>query len=162
MAAEDGKFPDDVVDYLKLHHIITLSTSSFTGMPHADTVAYCSDEYRVYFFGTEGSTLVRNVADSRYVSFTIDDYTRGWRKVRELQGVGRCQPVTDANEDRWAVWLASQKFGAGFSRPPATLYRVLPFELHFVDYNYAAVSAEGGPEVTDRVVALAGVPEGPS
>jgi hypothetical protein len=36
-------FPPDVMEYLQLHHIITLSTASFTVMPHANTVAYAND-----------------------------------------------------------------------------------------------------------------------
>jgi hypothetical protein len=29
-----GTMASDVVDYLALHHVVTVSTSSFTGMPH--------------------------------------------------------------------------------------------------------------------------------
>ena len=150
----EGGFPTDVVDYLGLHHIVTLSTSSFTGMPHADTVAYVADQWRIYFFGVDGSALVRNVKDSRYVSFTIDDYSTDWRKVRELQGVGRCQATADAEEERWAMWLSSQKFGALFVRPPGSLYRVVPMELHFVDYDYAKVTGQAGPQITERLLAI--------
>ena len=152
----EGGFPTDVVDYLGLHHIVTLSTSSFTGMPHADTVAYVTDQWRIYFFGVDGSALVRNVKDSRYVSFTIDDYSTDWRKVRELQGVGRCQATADAEEERWAMWLSSQKFGSRFVRPPGSLYRVVPMELHFVDYDYAKVTGHAGPQITERVLPIEG------
>jgi nitroimidazol reductase NimA-like FMN-containing flavoprotein (pyridoxamine 5'-phosphate oxidase superfamily) len=152
----EGGFPTDVVDYLGLHHIVTLSTSSFTGMPHADTVAYVADQWRIYFFGVDGSALVRNVNDSRYVSFTIDDYSTDWRKIRELQGVGRCQPTTDGEEERWAMWLSSQKFGARFVRPSGSLYRVVPMELHFVDYDYAKVTGHAGPQITERVLPIDG------
>jgi nitroimidazol reductase NimA-like FMN-containing flavoprotein (pyridoxamine 5'-phosphate oxidase superfamily) len=158
----EGGFPTDVVDYLGLHHIVTLSTSSFTGMPHADTVAYVTDQWRIYFFGVDGSALVRNVKDSRYVSFTIDDYTTDWRKVRELQGVGRCQATVDPEEERWAMWLSSQKFGTRFVRPPGALYRVVPMELHFVDYDYAKVTGHAGPEITERVLPIEGAPPLPT
>src|SRR5215510_7638419 len=91
--------PVEVVEYLRLHHVVTLSTSSFTGMPHADTVIYANDLRRIYFSSPEGSKLSRNIKDSHYVSFTIDDYTTDWRKVRELQGVGRCQTAMDGELD---------------------------------------------------------------
>jgi len=78
--------PGEVVDYLHRHHVITLSTSSFTGMPHADTVVYVNDSRTICFFVGEGTQMLRNIKDSRHVSFTIDDYTVDWRKVRELQG----------------------------------------------------------------------------
>lgn len=147
---ETRKFPTDVAEYLHLHHVITLGTSSFTGMPHADTVVYANDDWRLYFFGIEGSTIARNVKASRYIAFTIDDYTTDWRKVRELQGVGQCQPA-DADEEEWAAWLCSQKFGNAFSRPPGILYRVFPGEMHFVDYDYAVVTALSTPEITERM-----------
>lgn len=150
---EPRQFPVDVVEYLSLHHIVTLGTSSFTGMPHADTVIFANDEWRMYFFALEGSTLFRNIKASHYASFTIDDYTTDWRKVRELQGVGTCEPALA--EEEWAAWLASQKFGATFARPPGVLLRVLPMEMHFVDYDYASVNAQS-PQVTERMFQLDG------
>ena len=38
--------PPEVLDYLELHHIITLGTCSFTGMPHAATIAYAERNRR--------------------------------------------------------------------------------------------------------------------
>jgi hypothetical protein len=150
---EFKRFPVDVVEYLRLHHVVTLGTSSFTGMPHADTVIFTNDDWRIYFFAIEGSALLRNIEASHYASFTIDDYTTDWRKVRELQGVGRCDPANQ-EEDQWADWLASQKFGSTFSRPPGHLLRVAPLEMHFVDYDYATVTEQFSPQVTERVFAL--------
>ena len=152
---ETKQFPVDVVEYLKLHHVVTLGTSSFTGMPHADTVIFTNDEWRLYFFAVAGSTLQRNIHASHHASFTIDDYTTDWRKVRELQGVGRCDPA-NAEEDEWAGWLASQKFGATFARPPGVLLRVLPLEMHFVDYDYTTLNAQSAPHVTERVFDMEG------
>ena len=151
---EIKQFPVDVVEYLKLHHVVTLGTSSFTGMPHADTVIFTNDDWRMYFFAPDGSTLLRNVQASHYASFTIDDYTTDWRKVRELQGVGRCEPA-NAEEDQWVAWLASQKFG-DFARPAGVLLRILPLEMHFVDYNYATLNAQHSPQVTERIFDMEG------
>ena len=44
---EARQFPVDVVEYLRLHHVVTLKTWSFTGMPHADTVIFVNDEWRI-------------------------------------------------------------------------------------------------------------------
>src|SRR5271166_4048865 len=88
--------PGEVVEHLGRHHVITVSTSSFTGMPHADTVVYVNDANSIYFFAVDGTQMLRNIRDSGYVSFTVDDYTVDWRKVRELQGVGNCRPATEA------------------------------------------------------------------
>jgi nitroimidazol reductase NimA-like FMN-containing flavoprotein (pyridoxamine 5'-phosphate oxidase superfamily) len=133
--------PAEVMEHLHRHHVVTLSTTSFTGMPHADTVVYASDSNSIFFFVGEGTQMLRNIKDSRRVSFTIDDYTIDWRKVRELQGVGRCLPAT-AEQDAAAWSLYLSKFGQGSVRPPGLLHAIVPNEMHFVDYDYAVVTGE--------------------
>jgi uncharacterized protein YhbP (UPF0306 family) len=145
--ADTREMPMEVADYLRLHHVITVSTSSFTGMPHADTTVFANDDRRLYFFALDGTNLVRNVKDSRHVSFTIDDYTTDWRKVRELQGVCRCQPA-GADEIDWAMAVWRAKYGHD-AAPSGVMYALLPTEMHFVDYDYATVSGLA-PEVSTR------------
>jgi uncharacterized protein YhbP (UPF0306 family) len=141
LASVTRGIPQEVVEHLQRHHVITLSTSSFTGMPHADTVVYMSDSRSIFFFAGEGTQMLRNIKDSRRVSFTIDDYTVDWRKVRELQGVGRCHAVEAEQDDAaWSVYLS--KFGPGSVRPPGFLHAIVPNEMHFVDYDYAVVAGQ--------------------
>src|SRR5215472_4994134 len=117
--------PGEVIEHLKRHHVITLSTSSFTGMPHADTVVYVNNAASILFVAGEGTQMLRNIKNSRHVSFTVDDYTTDWRKVRELQGVGRCRPATE--EQAAAAWpLYLVKFGQEFVRPPGSAYVITP------------------------------------
>ena len=130
--------PAEVVEYLRVHHIITLSTASFTGMPHANTVAYANDDTQIFFTARGDSNVSQNVAVNHYVSFTIDDYTTDWRKVRELQGVGRCFPA-DLDETQRAFALYTGKFGQPLTEASGTLFAVRPHEMHFVDYTYARV-----------------------
>ena len=138
-AVSAGKtMPPEVVDYLALHHVVTISTSSFTGLPHADTVVYTNDERRIFFYVADGTQMRRNIADSRHVSITIDDYATDWHKVRELQGVGQCV-VAREDEMAEAGMLFLAKFGAEFTPPFGTLHRMMPSELHFVDYDYDAL-----------------------
>jgi len=133
--------PEEVAGHLQRHHVITLSTSSFTGMPHADTVVYVNDDHGIFFFVAESAQMLRNIGDSKRVSFTVDDYTVDWRKVRELQGVGRCQRLSAAEEAAaWSLYQA--KFGDSFTRPPGIAHRLVPSEMHFVDYDYAVVTGE--------------------
>jgi hypothetical protein len=132
------EIPTPVMDYLRLHHIITLGTSSFTGMPHAATTAYVSGESGVYFSMRPEEITIRNVADNHWASFTIDDYTPDFRKVRELRGVGRCEPVVDAGEHAAALGLFSEKLPSLAGEALANLQRVTPLELHFVDFEYTA------------------------
>jgi uncharacterized protein YhbP (UPF0306 family) len=133
--------PEEVMVHLHRHHVVTLSTSSFTGMPHADTVVYMSDSHSIFFFAGEGTQMLRNIKDSRRVSFTIDDYTVDWHKVRELQGVGRCKPVA-GEQDPWAWSLYLEKFGQESVRPLGFLHAIVPSEMHFVDYDFATVAGQ--------------------
>ena len=138
---EPKAFPDDVVEYLRLHHVVTLGTSSFTGVPHADTVVFTNDQWRIYFSAPQDSAMFRNIKANHFASFTIDDYTTDWRKVRELQGVGRCRLATEEQAvTAWSLYLA--KFGQGFARPPGSIYAITPGEMHFVDYDYTAVTGQ--------------------
>jgi hypothetical protein len=133
--------PAEVMQHLRRHHVITLSTASVTGMPHADTVAYASDADSIFFFAGEGTQLLRNLKVSRWVSFTIDDYTAGWAKVRELQGAGRCLPATAAQDAAaWPLYVA--KFGPGFARPPGLLHAIVRSAMHFVDHDHAVVTGQ--------------------
>jgi uncharacterized protein YhbP (UPF0306 family) len=145
------QFAREVVGYLDLHHIITLSTASFTGMPHADTVSYASDELAIYVGIVPGTAMARNVRDNKYISFTIDDYTTDWRKVRELQGKGQCAQADEAEVSR-SHQLFAAKFPTLNLGSVGILHAIRPLEVHFVDYDYPAVA--GGqvkPEVTSRI-----------
>jgi uncharacterized protein YhbP (UPF0306 family) len=133
--------PGEVTEHLQRHHVITLSTSSFTGMPHADTVVYVSNTNSIFFFAGEGTQMLRNIKDSRYVSFTVDDYTVDWRKVRELQGVGQCK-VANEDQDAAAWSLYVSKYGQESVRPPGLIHIITPGEVHFVDYDYATVTGQ--------------------
>lgn len=135
MATQAKPIPQEVADYLKLHHIITLATASFTGMPYANTVTYASDDYFIYFAAPAEAQLVRNVGDNHYVSFTIDDYTTDWRKARELQGVGRCTQATDEEADALRARF-EDKFGQTVPVLEGVMYVTRPFEMHFVDFAY--------------------------
>jgi uncharacterized protein YhbP (UPF0306 family) len=152
--------PEEVVTYLDLHHVITLSTSSFTGMPHADTVVYMSDASCIYFFADDGTQMLRNIKDSRRVSFTIDDYTIDWLKVRELQGLGRSQPAT-AEQAETGIFLYRRKFGSDAERPPGIMHVIVPNEMHFVDYDYSVVAGQS-PQTRSRLYQIEGAPAVPA
>jgi len=131
------QIPSEVLSYLDLHHVITLGTASFTGMPHAATIAYVSDPAGVFFSMHADELTVRNIAANKWASFTVDDYTPEFRKVRELRGVGRCGSVDDADRGV-ALELFARKLP---DLPPESLqnlHLIRPLELHFVDYEYTA------------------------
>jgi hypothetical protein len=165
MTLTEVRFPAEVDDYLQLHHIITVSTASFTGMPHASTVAYANDGSMV-FFGVVGETaLTRNVADNRYISFTIDDYMTDWRKVRELQGTGACHAAATSDERERGERLLNTKFAGVPATSYQTLYCIQPIEVHFVDYDYQRVVQQGratAPERTSRIIPIVDAPPLPT
>src|SRR6202035_3010063 len=104
------EIPSQVLGYLDLHHIITIATSSFTGMPHAATTAYVSSGRGLFFSMQDAEVTLRNIDANHWASFTVDDYTPDFRKVRELRGVGRSGAVVDPAEQAAVMRLFSEKF----------------------------------------------------
>ena len=131
------QIPSEVLSYLDLHHVITLGTASFTGMPHAATIAYVSDPAGVFFSMHADELTVRNIAANKWASFTVDDYTPEFRKVRELRGVGRCGSVDEADRGL-AMELFARKLPDLPQESLQNLHLIRPLELHFVDYEYTA------------------------
>ncbi len=131
------EIPGEVLSYLDLHHIITLGTASFTGMPHAATIAYVSDHDGVYFSMPDEELTLQNIGANKWASFTIDDYTPDFRKVRELRGVGRCGTV-DESQRQYALGLFARKLTDLPQESLLNLHLIRPLELHFVDYEYTA------------------------
>jgi hypothetical protein len=132
------EIPHQILAYLDLHHIITVATSSFTGMPHAATTAYVSSARGLYFAMPAGEPTLRNIDANHWASFTIDDYTPDFRKVRELRGVGRSGPVDDLAEQGQVRALFNDKFPG---RPLAVLtnvWLITPLVLDFVDFEYTS------------------------
>jgi hypothetical protein len=103
-------FNAEVDTYLRNNHAITLSTSSFTGMPHANTAPYVNDLQFLYFFVRDESILLSNLIENHRAAFTVDEYTPPWRKRRELHGGGTCDPADDQQTAR-VLELCVKKFG---------------------------------------------------
>ena len=126
------EFNVEVSRYLREHHTVTLSTSSFTGLPHANTAPYVSDDRRMYFFARYGSTLLSNLARSHRAAFTVDDYAPTWQKRRELHGRGTCG-IADDLQSQVARKLCTEKFEN--SVPAGTICWLEPSGMYFVDYT---------------------------
>jgi hypothetical protein len=153
------EMPPEVLTYLDLHHIITVGTASFTGMPHAATIAYTSDGSGVYFSMPENELTVKNIAANKWASFTIDDYTPDFRKVRELRGVGRCERTDELDAGR-AQSLFAFKIPGLPKETLGNMHLIKPLELHFVDYEYTAGVAV--PMESTKVYATTGSPAVPA
>jgi nitroimidazol reductase NimA-like FMN-containing flavoprotein (pyridoxamine 5'-phosphate oxidase superfamily) len=127
------EFNAEVERYLRNNHAVTLSTSSLTGLPHANTAAYVSDDQRLYFFVRDGSILLSNLAGSHHVAFTIDEYAPPWQKRRELHGSGDCG-VADDQQSKMALELCAEKF-EDFT-PTGALWWLEPSGMYFIDYIF--------------------------
>jgi hypothetical protein len=131
------KISGPVLDYLRAHHIITIGTSSFTGMPHAATSAYVNDADGVYFSMSSDERTLGNIDANHYASFTIDDYTPDFHKVRELRGVGYSERVTDLTVLDTVSLLFKEKL-PGITSADMSVHVIAPIEVHFVDFEYSA------------------------
>jgi nitroimidazol reductase NimA-like FMN-containing flavoprotein (pyridoxamine 5'-phosphate oxidase superfamily) len=129
------EFTEQVVTYLRDHHTLTLSTSSFTGIPHANTAPYVSDTQHLYFFARPESVLLGNLSQNRHVDFTVDDYDDHWVKRRELHGQGECH-IADDDERVYALNLALDKYRDEL--PAGVLCTVKPAGMYFVVYDRLA------------------------
>ncbi len=129
----DTEFNAEVNWYLRNNHAVTLSTSSFTGLPHANTAPYFSDDQRLYFFVRADSILLSNLLGSHHAAFTIDEYAPPWQKRRELHGKGRCDPADDSVTGEVLV-ACLEKF-EGFM-PSGDLWWLEPAGMYFIDYEF--------------------------
>jgi hypothetical protein len=127
------EFNAEVDSYLRSNHAMTLSTSSFTGLPHANTAPYFSDDQRLFFFVREASVLLNNLVESHHAAFTIDEYGPPWQKRRELHGSGPCG-VADDPLASVAKEACAEKFG-GFM-PTGDLWWLEPSGMYFIDYMF--------------------------
>jgi nitroimidazol reductase NimA-like FMN-containing flavoprotein (pyridoxamine 5'-phosphate oxidase superfamily) len=126
------EFTTEVDAYLRGHHTLTLSTSSFTGLPHANTAPYVSDARNLYFFARPKSILLRNLSQNHRIDFTVDDYDH-WVKRRELHGQGECH-VADGDETAYALSLALDKYRDEL--PAGVICTVTPGGMYFVVYDH--------------------------
>jgi len=127
------EFNDEVDRYLRNNHAVTISTSSFTGLPHANTAPYFSVEQRLFFFVRAESILLSNLLGSHHAAFTIDEYAPPWQKRRELHGGGKCGAADDP-ETRVALKACAEKF-EGFM-PTGDLWWLEPSGMYFIDYEF--------------------------
>jgi hypothetical protein len=127
------EFTAEVGTYLRNNHAVTVSTSSFTGLPHANTAPYVSDDQRLYFFVRDESILLSNLVDSHRAAFTVDEYAPPWQKRRELHGFGSCG-CADERQVSAAVDLCAEKFGD--FRPTGAIWWLEPAGMYFIDYTF--------------------------
>jgi nitroimidazol reductase NimA-like FMN-containing flavoprotein (pyridoxamine 5'-phosphate oxidase superfamily) len=128
--------PQQVLDYLSAEKTLTLATTSDDGIPHASTFMYVNHGLSLYIWARPTSTTVKHVRHNPRVSFTIDEYVEDWNKAKGIQGDGKCEAVTVADEIVQLVGSYSDKFPSptsGASTTHISFFRITPTKLQFID-----------------------------
>jgi uncharacterized pyridoxamine 5'-phosphate oxidase family protein len=85
---------EEVLGFLKSHHIMTLATVSEDGKPHSTVLLYVvDDDFSMYFASHTESHKVKNVAHNNFVSLTVWEHQK-----LSIQVNGEAELVSDAGE----------------------------------------------------------------
>jgi uncharacterized protein YhbP (UPF0306 family) len=134
-----------VLDYLKSHHTMTLATCA-GGAPWAATVFFASDELRLYFFSAPESRHCQNLAANGRVAVTVQEDYQDWRKIKGIQLEGRAELVDGLVAKAKAMAIYALKYPEViklFTDPTSGVfhkaflkvrfYCVVPEKLFFID-----------------------------
>jgi uncharacterized protein YhbP (UPF0306 family) len=139
----DVRLPDDVLDYLREQHTVTLATTSKDGVPRASTFLYVNDGPTICFWTRTNSGSARNIEENSQVAFAIDEYSNDLRQTRGLRGVGKCEPLTGEDIARIAD-LFGQKFpDLSHGRTTSIVFfAITPAELEYIDNRESGASSQ--------------------
>jgi uncharacterized protein YhbP (UPF0306 family) len=135
--------PQQVLDYLKGEHTVTLATASSDGVPHASTFMYVNDGPELYFWARPTSTTAKHIRANPRVSFAIDEYVADLNKAKGIQGEGQCQLVSSGDDIARAVGLFADKFpspSSGASTTNISFFKITPASLQFIDNSGATTT----------------------
>lgn len=134
--------PQQVVDYLAGHHVMTLATQGPDG-PWAAAVFFAHEGESLYFLSSPNSRHCRNLAqDSRCAATIHEDYA-DWREIKGIQVDGRVSEL-HGDQERRARQIYADKFpliGRLAGAPQAIVealnrvrwYRLQPDRFYFID-----------------------------
>lgn len=142
--ATQVEIPEHVLRYIHEHEILTLATASPTGVPRAATLTYADDGVNLYVWTRPETATARHVEQNRLVSFTIDEYSPDWRKIKGVQGTGEAQVLLGPADIERALELFRAKFPALEAGLPSntSFFRIAPSELVFIDNSEAGGASD--------------------
>lgn len=134
--------PQPVVDYLAVHHVMTLATQGSEG-PWAAAVFYASDGGSLIFLSSPTTRHCQNLALDPRCAATIQDDQGDWARIKGIQLEGRVMQL-EGDEERRAQHRYGEKFpivGAVASVPPAIVkalakvrwFHLVPERFYFID-----------------------------
>ena len=137
-----GGLREQVLSYLRKHHVMTLASHGNQGV-WAAAVFYANDGFGIYFLSSPTSRHCRNLAGHPRVSAAIhEDYT-DWREIKGVQLEGIASVLAGEAEEK-----ARRLYGAKFpivgklEQAPASIieamakvrwYKLVPERLYFID-----------------------------
>lgn len=129
------------LDYLKSHHVLTLSVTDDDG-PWAAALFYASDGFRCFFLSDPRTRHARATAANPRVAATIQDQPEDWTQIRGIQLEGTVRRLSGvaraAALARYVARfhrIAADPRLAGAFRKAAT-YALTPTRLFLVDNRH--------------------------
>lgn len=122
---------DQFLDYLRQHHVMTLSTAGLEGV-WATPVFYAHREFDLFFVSDPGTRHGRNIGQGAQVAAAITDDRQSWQSIRGIQCEGRCEmlPEPEVATAR-KVFLAKYPFAALFLHPSGPMYKKAGSKVRF-------------------------------
>jgi uncharacterized protein YhbP (UPF0306 family) len=137
--------PQNVLDFLAEHKKLTLATASTSGVPRAAAFMFVNDGPILYFWTRPETTTAKHIEQNPVVSFSVDDYTDDWSKLKGVQGAGECRTVLNATEITNVVRLFADKYPAveaGSATTNISFFRISPTQVQFLDNTAGAGKSE--------------------
>jgi general stress protein 26 len=122
MSADTTESRKHIADFLALHRIGVLATSTSEGKPHAATIYFTYDELlNIYFVTKKDTQKSRNLQDNPQAAIAVYDAA----SQTTVQMDGSVIEVTDPQQTTWMfndIWrIADQTSGAGGVPPTSRL-----------------------------------------
>src|SRR5687767_1620065 len=101
--------PESVLDYLGSHSLLTVSTASKGGIPHAAAAFYANDGVTIYFSIAADSTTAANIAQNPVAAAAVYDQPKNWGESKGAQIKGAATKL-DGDDRKKAVELFSKRY----------------------------------------------------
>ncbi|HEX3033291.1 MAG TPA: pyridoxamine 5'-phosphate oxidase family protein [Bacillota bacterium] len=132
----------DILDYLKRHNTMVLTTAA-ENLPHAAPLFFASSGFTLYFLSDPATRHSGNLVDNPLVSVVVTEDYQQWRDIKGIQLEGKAEKVTGGLEKAkgMAVYLKKFPFVTDFlqskdfreTAAKVQLYKITPTTIWFLD-----------------------------
>jgi len=142
VAPLDSNVKNQILAYLKNHHVVTLATHGPQGL-WAAAVFYASDGLNLYFLSSPNSRHSMNLAAASRVAATIQEDYKAWPEIKGIQLEGEAVRL-EGLERAAALACYGAKFPliGDLTQAPLEIakamskvawYKLVPETMHFID-----------------------------